>query len=225
MQKQKIADWLNSKEQDWPAGIALLSAFSTKRHLIRVLLIKGPSSRTRFKLRYELSQIMKTEKPAALAKPVKPFKHTPKPTNPTISAKVLQAPGELTGDPYLDNLYAKKNKCHREAMSLKNSLEYFAKPQRKENAERILELIAERNLLWRQIDYYEKFKIKPPDVLSSTDPALLDLKQKRDNLRTSVSKLKKLIADPTKAKSKDLYEARMALKLLEISELDRQINF
>jgi hypothetical protein len=219
MQKQNIKDWLNSKDQDWPSGIALLSAFSTKRHLIRVLMIKGPTSRTQVRLHYELCRIIKSETPAVSRQTVNPTKTT------IIPAKVLQVAGEPTGDPYLDDLYAKKNSCHKQATALKHQLLYLSQPLRREAAKRILELIAERDLIWRQIDYYEKFKLKAPDVLSSTDPSLLNLRQKRDNLRSSVSKLKKKISDVTKSKSKDRYEAELAVKLLEIADLDKQINF
>jgi len=222
MQKQQITDWLNSGDQDWYTGLALLSDFSKKRHLIRVLVTKGRTAKSMVRLRYELSRIVKAKIAAPVTKPEKP-RQTLGTTLKT--PKVFPIAGELTGDSYLDDLTARKNKCHRQAMALKHQLLYLSQPQRGESARRVLELIAERDLLWRQIDYYEKFKIKPPDVLSSTDPSLLKIRQKRDNLRCTVSKLRKNIADVTKAKSKEEYEAKLAKKLLEIADLDRQINF
>jgi hypothetical protein len=222
MQKQQITDWLNSGDPDWHTGMALLSAFSTKRHLIRVLVAKGRTAKSMVRLRYELSRIVKAKIAVPVSKTGKP-RQTPGTTLKT--PKGLPIAGELTGDLYLDDLTARKNKCHRQAMALKHQLLYLSQPQRGESARRVLELITERDLLWRQIDYYEKFKIKAPDVLSPTDPSLLNAKKRRDNLRCSVSKLKKKIADVTKAKSKDRYETELALKLLEIADLDKQINF
>jgi len=225
MQKQ-ISDWLLSPNQDYEAGIALLSASSTKRHLVRVLTLKGKTPRTMFQLRHELSRIFKTGKPTAAGKPRKPVNPTRKtPNPPRKTQKFIQVPGEHTGDPYLDDLISQKNKYHQAAIALKHQAIYLAQPHRGKAACDVMKLITKRDLLWRQIDYYQKFRIKPPDVLSSTDPALLDLKKRRDNLRSSVSKLKKKISDVSKAKSKDRYEADLAAKTLEINELDKLINF
>jgi hypothetical protein len=225
MQKQ-ISDWLLSPNQDYEAGIALLSACSAKRHLIRVLTLKGKTPRTMFQLRHELSRNFKTCKPTVASKPGKPQNPPPKTQNPPRKTpKFLQVPGEPTGDAYLDDLISRKNKFHQAAIALKHQALFLAQPHRGQAASDVMKLIAKRDLLWRQIDYYQKFKIKPPDVLSSTDPALLDLKKRRDNLRSSVSKLKKKIADVTKAKSKGRYEADLAAKILEINELDKLINF
>jgi len=218
MQRDQLNAWLNSGEREWSAGLALLSAFSAKRHLIRVLVTKGRTVRTAARLHYELSRIAKAKTDVAVVKPGKPGNPTRK------SSTVLQTPGELDGDSYYQDLVARKNKFHRKAMQYRSTLLYLAQPGRGIAARNMLMAIRERDKLWTQIDYYEKFRVKAPVALSSSDPTILEARKKRDNLRSSVSKLKKKIADVTKVNSHERYRNQMAVKLIEITDLDQIIN-
>jgi hypothetical protein len=220
MTKEDISIWLNSSDHNWKEGLALFVAYSNNKHMSRVLMSKSPTARSMKTLQYELNKIVRAS--PSIPKPLatKKGKSGQRPDLP-LKPVTLKLPGEPVVNPAITALQVKIKAKFVEAASIFYQLRYMKAYDCRLSCLRILDLMAERDKYWQQLDYITKFGALPSaqDVVSHTE-----LKDKLNNLRTYISKHKANIKKAKTAETREKYQRKMDEMILERDSLEAKLS-
>ncbi|MCK9399636.1 MAG: hypothetical protein M0Q51_06530 [Bacteroidales bacterium] len=230
MKTEDITTWLDSVNQDWNEGLALFIAFGNNKHMSRVLVSKGKNARTTRLLKYELTRILRASPPfpsktqrqigsksITTSHPVNPFKISLK----TSSKIPKPTVGEQNSDPVLAQLEAKKKAMFVEAASLFYQLPYQSKPMCEISCLRILKMWKDNRSIWKQIDYYKKYKFLPPAQDISTQ---LKLSQRLHTLRSYISKHTRQIASAKTEATRFKYQTKLNEYIAERNDIEFKLS-
>lgn len=213
----EIIGWMAS-EQDYLVGLKLFDLFAKKPKLGRMLRIGGASVKNRLTLSYELSKIAKhlqaCENITASVKPQE---------NQETTNLVQPTPPEVFT---IDRLRSEQKMCYKMLDNLHAVLPYREIQERKNIAFQILDLDDQLKEIIQRMAHYEKHGVIPivqvkeePKKVSDLSDA--ELIQRQMNVRTYITRYKRLVADPrslkTLSRNRELLD-KFQLELKDINE-------
>ena len=183
-----IQEWLNS-DRNYAAGVALYNTHGTNVNLKR-FFTRPETKLTTDKLLYELQQLVQPMVQVPTPKPEDFIKHTPI-TKPKIDRALLPQQYQA--------LDVKKGRLYDMARYLRTQLENAVEQNQKEKLQdlalKIVKTWREIDAIWLKLDYWNEHGQMMPetgkakiDLDTATENEML---KHRNNLRSSVSKLKK----------------------------------
>ena len=207
----EIIVWLNS-DQDYISGLLLHEKYARNPNLGRILRVGGATGKNRLTLIYELGKIAKhvavSVATPAIEKPQE---------KQEISNAIPQVPHQTTG---IENLRSEQKMCYKMLDNLHAILPYREIQERKDIAFQILELDDRLMEITSRIVHYEKHGVIPPapvidepkKVSEFSDAELI---QRQNNVRTYITRYKRLTEDPKELKS--LSRNRKTLEKYQLS--------
>lgn len=224
---EEINSWLNSG-CDYMTGAAIYERFGCSGSQKRLFWMGGPTPRNVECLKYELSKMLSDAVPVKSNMPI----HRP----PVEVKIVVKTPGPapvITGrrsnTPEVDELSSHVISLMKVRDQLHATLEYVPDKQRGKDAKMILDISDEITEIYERLDHFNKHGVLPGKVtkvvrkqVSEMDtPELMKLQQ---NLRTYVSRYKKLMDNAKTSQKKSEHERRLNTFQLELDEVDRKLR-
>ena len=216
----EIVVWLNS-DQDYTSGLFLHEKYARNPNLGRILRVGGATGKNRLTLIYELGKI---------AKHVTVSNDTPAMKKPQekqeISEAIPQVPHQTTG---FDNLRSEQKMCYKMLDNLHAILPYREIQERKEIAFQILDLDDRLMEITQRIAHYEKHGVLPPAPVCDEPKKVSDLNeaeliQRQNNVRTYITRYKRLTEDPKELKSLARNRKTLEKYQQELDEITERLN-
>jgi len=216
----EIIVWLNS-DQDYISGLLLHEKYARNPNLGRILRVGGATGKNRLTLIYELGKIAKhvavSVATPAIEKPQE---------KQEISNAIPQVPHQTTG---IENLRSEQKMCYKMLDNLHAILPYREIQERKDIAFQILELDDRLMEITSRIVHYEKHGVIPPapvidepkKVSEFSDAELI---QRQNNVRTYITRYKRLTEDPKELKSLSRNRKTLEKYQLELDEITERLN-
>ena len=216
----EIVVWLNS-DQDYTSGLILHEKYARNPNLGRILRVGGATSKNRLTLIYELGKI---------AKHVAVSVDTPAMKKPQekqeISKTIPQVPHQTTG---IENLRSEQKMCYKMLDNLHAILPYREIQERKDIAFQILELDDRLVEITQRINHYEKHGVLPPAPVTDEPKKVSELSdaeliQRQNNVRTYITRYKRLTEDPEELKSLSRNRKTLEKYQQELDEITERLN-
>lgn len=216
----EIIVWLNS-DQDYTFGLLLHEKYARNPNLGRILRIGGATGKNRLTLIYELGKI---------ARHVAVSVKTPELNKPQekqeVSKAILQIPYK-TSD--IENLRSEQKMCYKMLDNLHAILPYREIQDRKDIAFQILELDDRLMEITQRINHYEKHGVIPPVPVIDEPKKVSELNdaeliQRQNNVRTYITRYKRLTEDPKELKSLARNRKTLEKYQQELDEITERLN-
>ena len=216
----EIVVWLNS-DQDYTSGLILHEKYARNPNLGRILRVGGATGKNRLTLIYELGKI---------AKHVAVSVDTPAMKKPQekqeISKTIPQVPHQTTG---IENLRSEQKMCYKMLDNLHAILPYREIQERKDIAFQILELDDRLIEITQRINHYEKHGVIPPAPVTDEPKKVSELSdaeliQRQNNVRTYITRYKRLTEDPEELKSLSRNRKTLEKYQQELDEITERLN-
>ena len=216
----EIYTWLNS-EQDYPSGLLLYDRYCKNPNLGRILKVGGATGKNRLTLIYELGKIAKhiavSVDPPAMKKPQE---------KPEITIAIPQVPHKTSG---IENLRSEQKMCYKMLDNLNAILPYKEIQERKDIAFQILELDNRLIEINQRINHYEKHGVIPPAPVTDEPKKVSELSdaeliQRQNNVRTYITRYKRLTEDPEELKSLSRNRKTLEKYQQELDEITERLN-
>jgi hypothetical protein len=199
---EKIKNWLQSPQKDFPAGVQLLSEVSKNKHLVKMIAKKIDQQRYQNKLIYELERLSKTSVAPIQKKPIKKERPAPKPlvAETKLSDELAKLPERFSPAQYkllpqeIKILEATFKDTFKKRAFLRNRLELLpSDDDRKEAAKTILQMTELITGILADINYFKEHGILPSSTSSSDELSddQLVLKEQLRLCRSRISKAQK----------------------------------
>ena len=216
----EITIWLNS-DQDYTSGLLLHEKYARNPNLGRILRVGGATGKNRLTLVYELGKIAKhvavSARTPAMKKPQE---------KQEISNAIPQVPHQTTG---IENLRSEQKMYYKMLDNLHAILPYREIQERKDIAFQILELDDRLMEITQRINHYEKHGVIPlapitdePKKVSELSDA--ELIQRQNNVRTYITRYKRLTEDPKELKSLSRNRKTLEKYQQELDEITERLN-
>lgn len=216
----EILLWIAS-DQDYLIGLALFDRYGKSHKMGRMLRIGGATGKNRLTLSYELGKI---------AKHLTISEKTPALVNPHIkqdTSKITQpAPQEATS---IEKLISEQKMIYKMLDNLHAILPYREIQERKDIAFQILDLDDRLIELKLRIEHFEKNGVIPPDPVIEKAKSVSDLDtagliQRQMNVRTYITRYKRLVADSKSLKSLSRNRELLEKFQLELDDINRRLG-
>ena len=216
----EIVFWLNS-DQDYTSGLILHEKYARNPNLGRILRVGGATGKNRLTLIYELGKIAKhvavSVATPAIEKPQE---------KQEISNAIPQVPHQTTG---IENLRSEQKMCYKMLDNLHAILPYREIQERKEIAFQILELDDRLMEITGRIVHYEKHGVLPPAPVIDEPKKVSELNdaeliQRQNNVRTYITRYKRLTEDPKELKSLSRNRKTLEKYQQELDEITERLN-
>ena len=216
----EITIWLNS-DQDYISGLLLHEKYARNPHLGRILRVGGATGKNRLTLIYELGKIAKhvavSVATPAIEKPQE---------KQEISNAIPQVPHQTTG---IENLRSEQKMCYKMLDNLHAILPYREIQERKDIAFQILELDDRLMEITSRIVHYEKHGVIPPAPVTGEPKKVSELNdaeliQRQNNVRTYITRYKRLTEDPKELKSLSRNRKTLEKYQQELDEITERLN-
>ena len=216
----EIIVWLNS-DQDYTSGLLLHEKYARNPNLGRILRVGGATGKNRLTLIYELGKIGKhvavSIDTPAMKKPQE---------KQEISNAIPQVPHQSTG---IENLRSEQKMCYKMLDNLHAILPYREIQERKDIAFQILELDNRLIEITQRINHYEKHGVLPPAAVIDEPKKVSDLSdaeliQRQNNVRTYITRYKRLAEDPKELKSLARNRKTLEKYQQELDEITERLN-
>jgi len=216
----EIYTWLNS-EQDYPSGLLLYDRYCKNPNLGRILKVGGATGKNRLTLIYELGKIAKH---VAVSVDIPAMKKPQE--KPEITISIPQVPHKTS---CIENLRSEQKMCYKMLDNLNAVLPYKEIQERKDIAFQILELDDRLMEITQRINHYEKHGVIPlapitdePKKVSELSDA--ELIQRQNNVRTYITRYKRLTEDPKELKSLSRNRKTLEKYQQELDEITERLN-
>ena len=216
----EIIAWLDS-EQDYPSGLLIYDRYCKNPNLGRILKVGGATGKNRLTLIYELGKI---------AKHVAVSVDTPTINKPQekqeITIAIPQVPHQTTG---IENLRSEQKMCYKMLDNLHAILPYRKIQERKDIAFQILELDDRLMEITKRIKHYEKHGVIPPAPVTNEPKKVSELSdseliQRQNNVRTYITRYKRLAEDPKELKSLSRNRKKLEKYQQELDEITERLS-
>lgn len=219
---KEIITWLQSN-RDFNTGLQLYLLHGRSASMKKVLQARGPSQKTINTLVYELGRIAKV-KPEK--KPVKVPAIAPVKKNKT--AIVVEKIAKKYPDD-VKQLVQKRIRLFSQVQALHFNLEKVDNEKRRRDALQILSIWDQIQALHLRIDYWEKYKVLPPDPQENKKKPASDLDraqllERQRNLRTYVSRYKRLAQSAKKAETRLKHMQLLEQYQFELNDIVKKLN-
>jgi hypothetical protein len=219
---KEIITWLHS-DRDFKTGLQLYLMHGRSNSLKKVLQARGPSKKSIATLVYELGRIAKT-KPET--KPIKLAAIAPK-KKKNSSIAVEKVPARYPDD--VNQLVQKRIRLFSVAQALHFTLEKVDPDKRRRDAMEILSIWDQIQALHLRIDYWERYKVLPPDPIEKKKKAISDLDraqllERQMNLRTYVSRYKRLAQSARTAETRFKHQHLLDEYKIELDDITKKLN-
>jgi hypothetical protein len=229
-----LIEWLKCKT-DYELGVNLYQKYGTSANFKRLLKVKGKTKQTMADLIYELDKIAKLNKvEVTIVKKIKKSIAQVKPVlvkiNPVINVKPISKPNYSDSkNEQVRQLIDAKNRLFKIYVSKFHTLEFLPEVERKKVAFEILDLWEQISEYWLQIDSLEQFgvlpvKINEPEKTPITQLDKAELMQKMINLRTYISKYKRLNQNAKTEQTRIKNEIKMNKFQIELNEVEQKLK-
>jgi len=216
----EIIVWLNS-DQDYTSGLILHEKYARNPNLGRILRVGGATGKNRLTLIYELGKI---------AKHVAVSVDTPAMKKPQVKQEITiaipQVPNQITS---IENLRSQQKMYYKMLDNLHAILPYREIQERKEIAFQILELDDRLMEITQRINHYEKHGVLPPAPVTDEPKKVSELSdaeliQRQNNVRTYITRYKRLADDPKELKSLARNRETLEKYQQELDEITERLN-
>ena len=216
----EIIVWLNS-DQDYISGLLLHEKYARNPNLGRILRVGGATGKNRLTLIYELGKI---------AKHVAVSVDTPAMKKPQVKQEITiaipQVPNQITS---IENLRSQQKMYYKMLDNLHAILPYREIQERKEIAFQILELDDRLMEITQRINHYEKHGVLPPAPVTDEPKKVSELSdaeliQRQNNVRTYITRYKRLADDPKELKSLARNRETLEKYQQELDEITERLN-
>lgn len=216
----EIIAWLSS-DQDYPSGLLLFDRYCKNSNLSRILRVGGATGKNRLTLIYELGKISKqvtvSDNIPAMKKPQE---------KQEITIAIPQVLDKTTG---IDNLRSEQKMCYKMLDNLHAILPYKEIRERKGVAFQILELDDRLMEITGRIAHYEKHGVIPPAPVIEEPRKVSELSdaeliQRQNNVRTYITRYKRLIEDPKELKSLSRNRKKLDKYQQELDEITERLS-
>ena len=218
--ENEINSWMAS-ERDYLTGLALFDLYGNKPKLSRMLRIGGATVKNRLTLSYELSKIAKhlavSDKNAAVVKPQ---------LQQGINNEQLQESSEVIT---IEKLKAQQKMCYKMLDNLHATLPLRELEERRRIAFQILDIDDRLKEITLQIEHFNKHGVIPPAVVKDELKRVSDLSdaqliQRQMNVRTYITRYKRLVADSKSLKTLSRNQELLDKFQLELDEITERLN-
>ena len=216
----EIIVWLNS-DQEYSSGLILHEKYARNPNLGRILRVGGATGKNRLTLIYELGKIAKhvavSVDTPGLKKPLE---------KQEISKESQQVPHQTTS---IENLRSEQKMCYKMLDNLHAILPYREIQERKDIAFQILELDDRLMEITQRINHYEKHGVLPPAPVIDEPKKVSELSdaeliQRQNNVRTYITRYKRLTEDPKELKSLSRNRKTLEKYQQELDEITERLN-
>lgn len=216
----EILLWIKS-DQEYLTGLTLFDCYVHSSKMGRMLRIGGATVKNRLTLSYELGKIAKniagSEKTPALEKP------QIKPEIPKTSPQGLQA---FTS---IEKLRSEQKMIYKLLDNLHAILPYREILERKDIAFQILDLDDRLIELKLRIEHFEKNGVILPEPVKEKAKSVSDLDtagliQRQMNVRTYITRYKRLVADSKSLKSLSRNRELLEKFQLELDDINKRLG-
>ena len=216
----EIIVWLNS-DQDYTSGLILHEKYARNPNLGRILRVGGATGKNRLTLIYELGKI---------AKHVAVSVDTPAMNKPQVKQEISnvipQVPHQTNG---IENLRSEQKMCYKMLDNLHAILPFREIQERKNIAFQILELDDRLMEITGRIAHYEKHGVIPPAPVIDEPKNVSELSgseliQRQNNVRTYITRYKRLAEDPKELKSLSRNRKTLEKYQQELDEITERLN-
>jgi hypothetical protein len=216
----EILLWLNA-DQEYYSGLALFDRYGHSPKIVRILRIGGATAKNRLTLSYELGKIAKhtaiSDKTSALAKPQ---------IKQDISKTTQQVPHEATS---IEKLRSEQKMIYKMLDNLHAILPYREIQERKDIAFQILDLDDRLVDLKLQIEHFEKNGVILTEPVKEKAKSVSDMDtagliQRQMNVRTYITRYKRLVADSKSLKSLSRNRELLEKFQLELDDINRRLG-
>jgi len=216
----EIVVWLNS-DQDYTSGLILHEKYARNPNLGRILRVGGATGKNRLTLIYELGKIAKH---VAVSVDI-PAMNKPQ-EKQEISKEVPQVLQQITG---IEDLRSEQKMCYKLLDNLHAILPYREIQERKDIAFQILELDDRLMEITQRIAHYEKHGVIPPAPVTDEPRKVsefsdAELIQRQNNVRTYITRYKRLTEDPKELKSLSRNRTTLEKYQQELDEITERLN-
>lgn len=226
---EDINAWLNSGK-DYETGCALYDKYGSSASLKRLHRMNGPTRQTMESIEYELRHIHKNSpaprvsvplaRPLAKKEPVRP-----KPVVPVTPEPSPRRPNT----PEVDAVKQEVIHLMKVRDSLHSTLEHVTAEQRATDAQRILDISDEIDAIYQRLEHYDTHGVLParkapvePKKLEELD--IVELMNKQQNLRSYVSRYKRLMKQAKTPAKKAEHKHRMETFQLELNDVEKRLK-
>ena len=223
---EQIYSWLNSG-RDYTAGVALYEQYGSSASQKRLLRMNGPTKNNVEALNYELSKLIKG---SAAVKNV-PIHRPPVEAKPAVKPQIKEpiVTGRRPNTQEADELSKHMIDLMKVRDQLHATLEHVDHVQRGKDARMILELSDEITEGYERLDHYNKhgvLPVKPAKIERKKvdEMDLYDLMKLQQNLRTYVSRYKRLMEQAKTPQKKSEHERRMNTFQLELNDVENKLR-
>jgi len=216
----EILLWLKS-DQEYLTGLALFDCYGHSPKIGRILRIGGATGKNRLTLSYELDKIAKhiagSEKTRALEKPQ---------IKQAVSKTSQQGPHDATN---IEKLRSEQKMVYKMLDNLHAILPYREILERKDIAFQILDLDDRLIELKLRIEHFEKNGVMLPDPVKEKAKSVSDLDiagliQRQMNVRTYITRYKRLVADSKSLKSLSRNRELLEKFQLELDDINKRLG-
>lgn len=216
----EILLWINA-DQEYLTGLALFDRYGHSSKMGRMLRIGGATGKNRLTLSYELGKIAKqiavSDKTPALAKPQikQEFSNTTK-----------QVPQEATS---IEKLRSEQKMIYKMLDNLHAILPYREIMERKDIAFQILDLDDRLIELKLRIENFDKNGVMLPEPVKEKAKSVSDMDtagliQRQMNVRTYITRYKRLVADSKSLKSLSRNRELLEKFQFELDDINKRLG-
>jgi len=216
----EILLWLKS-DQEYLTGLALFDRYGHSPKIGRMLRIGGATAKNRLTLSYELGKIAKniavSDETPALVKPQ---------IQQEISKTTQQVPQEATS---IEKLRSEQKMIYKMLDNLHAILPYRENLERKDIAFQILDLDDRLIELKLRIEHFEKNGVMLPEPVKEKLKSVSDLDtagliQRQMNVRTYITRYKRLVSDSKSLKSLSRNRELLDKFQLEMDDINKRLE-
>jgi len=215
----EIFTWLNS-EQDYPSGLLLYDRFCKNPNLGRILRVGGATGKNRLTLAYELGKIVRHLVSLHVIKVTQSQKYQEN----HEEKKPVQIPAIL-----IEDVRKEQKMIYKMLDNLHAILPLRDLQERREIAFQILDLDDRLKEITERIAHYEKHGILLPAPEAETrqkasELSDADLIRRQINVRTYITRYKRLVADAKSIKSLSRNRELLEKFQLELEDITKRLN-
>jgi hypothetical protein len=216
----EIIVWLNSG-QDYTSGLLLHEKYARNPNLGRILRVGGATGKNRLTLSYELGKI---------AKHLVISQNTPTPKKPLVMQVIPKEEhlkhSKVTG---IETLRSEQKMIYKMLDNLHAILPYREIQERRDIAFQILELDDRLMEITERIAHYEKHGVIPPAPVTDEPRKVSDLNdaeliQRQMNVRTYITRYKRLVADSKSLKTMSRNQELLEKFQLELDDINKRLG-
>ena len=216
----EILFWMKA-DQDYLTGLALFERYTHNTKIGRMLRIGGATVKNRLTLSYELSKIAKHlaafENASALVKP--PIKLETLKEEQPLSLEVIS----------IDKLRSEQKMCYKMLDNLHAVLPFREIQDRKNIAFQILDIDDHLKEITERVTHYESHGVIPPMPVKEEPKKVSDMGDagliiRQNNVRTYITRYKRLVADSKKLKTLLRNQELLDKFQLELDKITERLN-